>query len=566
MKGKKMETTKQLKVGHFGNFSPFQCGMFHSICEQIMAERLVGIDSQFIDYTLEEPVRGQFYSRVGLHYGDIKTISPEWAKSCDILVRHSAFPPDVENIGTPIVMVIHGRPEYSFMLEYTGHGPIFSHMQKYAGNAQYKAFMVMGEEYVDVWKAILNTEAIITNVPLMVDLEKYNPWGDKHPLGDGDGCPNIMIADRWRFDTTPFYLVIAAAKFIAEECPTGKLQCFALPDPKNNYISSLIKPLMKQGIIGRALTAVENMDKLYRTVDFVLTPNNVSNRIIRESLASGCPIITAPGCKFTNYTAFAGDIDGCVKEMKRLWEDIQADPAGIKEQTRKMAEKSFSFEKTGRAALAVYEEVLKNEKKKQKETVGWTGDNLQSRSYDSYQAYLAHQKSKLDGGIDFLKDYDIKYRKGLGKRLAKIDYIKSSSVLCLGARTGTEVKAFLDTGAFAVGIDLNPGKENQYVVVGDFHKLQYADESIDVVFTNSLDHVFDIRKVLDEAHRVLKKDGKLFLDLEKRFPAGVDKWSSFWWKNNDELITYIEAKGFICRDRKHINCMWFTEQIILEKE
>ncbi len=560
-----MKATKQLKISHFGNFAPFKCGMFHSICEQIMAERLVGIDSQFIDYTLEEPVRGQFYSRVGLHYDGIETISPEWAKSCDILVRHSAIPHDIECLDIPIVMVIHGRPEYSFMLEYTGHGPIFSHMQSYAKNNQYKAFMVMGDEYVDVWKAILETEALIKPLPLMVDLEKYNPCGEKHPLGDGNGCPNIMIADRWRYDTTPFYLVIAAAKFIAEECPGGKLQCFALPDPKNNYISSLIKPLMKQGIIGRALTAVENMDKLYRTVDFVLTPNNVSNRIIRESLASGCPIMAAPGCKFTDYTASAGDIDGCVREMKRLWEDIQKERTGMQEKARKMAEKSFSFEKTGRAALAIYEDVLKNETKKQKETTGWTGNNLQSRSYESYQVYLTHQKSKLDQGINFLKDYDIKYRKGLGKRLAKMDFIKGSNVLCLGARIGTEVKAFLDQGAFAVGIDLNPGKENQYVVVGDFHKLQYANESINVVFTNSLDHVFDIHKVLDEVHRVLKKGGKFLLDLEKRFPAGVDKWSSFWWKNNKELIALIETKGFICKEKKNINCMWFTEQIILEK-
>jgi len=343
-----------MKVAHFGNFSPYGAGIFHSTRDQIMAERLVGIDSQFIDYTLEDPVRGQFYSRVGLHFEDVVSISPEWAKSADILVRHSAIPDDVMNTGLPIVMVVHGRPEYSFMLEYTGNGPIFSHMQNYAANFQYKAFMILGEEYVDVWKYLLETEAIIQSLPLMADLEKYNPWGEKHSLGEGSGSPSIMIADRWRYDTTPFYLVTAAAKFIKEECPTGKLHCFALPDPKNKYISSLIKPLMRQGVIGRALTVVENMDKLYRTVDFVLTPNNVTNRIIRESLASGCPIIAAPGCKFTKYTAHSGDVDGCVREMKRLWKDIQADPEGMKNKARKVAEESFSFEKTGRTVLKIY--------------------------------------------------------------------------------------------------------------------------------------------------------------------------------------------------------------------
>ena len=555
-----------MKIAHFGNFAPYGAGMFHSICDQIMAERLVGIDSQFIDYTAEDRVRGEYFSRVGLHYEDIETISPEWAKSSDILVRHSAIPFDVKNTGIPIVMVLHGRPAYSFMLEYTGRGPIFSHMQGYAADTQYKAFLVLGEEYADVWKQILETKATIQSLPLMVDLKKYNPWGEKHSLEGAGGSPNIVIADRWRRDVIPFYLILAAAKFIKEECPTGKLHCFALPDPKNAYISALIKPLMRQGIIGKALTIVENMDKLYRTADFLLTPNNVTNRIIRESLASGCPIMAAPGCKFTDYTAFSGDIDGCVQEMKRLWNDIQANPVGMKKRVREVAEKSFSFEETGKVALKTYTEVLKNESKKQEQISGWTGENTQSRNYASYQEYISHQRSKLNQGIDFLKDYDIKYRAGLGKRLAKLDYIAKSNVLCLGARMGTETKAFIDNGAFALGVDLNPGKDNEYVVVGDFHKLQYADESVDIVFTNSLDHVFDIQKVLGEVRRVLKPSGKFMIDVEKHTDVGIDKWSSFWWKSSKELIDLLETNGFKCVSKDNINCLWFNEQVILRKE
>lgn len=555
-----------MKVAHFGNFAPYGAGMFHSICEQIMAERLVGIDSQFIDYAAEDKIRGEYYSRVGLHYEDIKTVSPEWAKDCDILVRHSAIPYDVKNTGIPIVMVLHGRPLYSFMLEFTGRGPIFSHMQGYAADQQYKAFLVLGKQYVDIWRQILETKAIMKSLPLMVDLKKYNPWGEKHFLKEANGSPNIIIADRWRRDVTPFYLILAAAKFIKEECPTAKLHCFALPDPKNAFISSLIKPLMKQGIIGKALTIVENMDKLYRTADFLLTPNNVTNRIIRESLASGCPIMAAPGCEFTEYTAHPGDIGGCVREMGRLWKDIQADSVKMKNHVRKIAEESFSFEKTGKVALEVYEEVLKNESKKRENVSGWTGENLQSRNYNSYQEYISHQKSKLNQGIDFLKDYDIKYRKALGKRLANLEFVNKSNVLCLAARIGTEVKAFLDNGAFAVGVDLNPGKDNKYVVTGDFHKLQYANESTDVVFTNSLDHVFDINKTLAEIYRVLKPSGKLMIDIEKHSDVGVDKWSSFWWKNVEELITLIESKGFKCISKGNINCLWFNNQVILEKE
>ena len=55
---------------------------------------------------------------------------------------------------------------------------------------------------------------------------------------------------------------------------------------------------------------------------------------------------------------------------------------------------------------------------------------------------------------------------------------------------------FIDHGAFAVGIDLNPGRDNRWVVIGDFHALQYADASVDVVYTNSFDHVFELERVL----------------------------------------------------------------------
>ena len=46
-------------------------------------------------------------------------------------------------------------------------------------------------------------------------------------------------------------------------------------------------------------------------------------------------------------------------------------------------------------------------------------------------------------------------------------------MLCLGARLGTEVRALHNLGYFAIGIDLNPGVDNPYVLMGDFHKLVF---------------------------------------------------------------------------------------------
>src|SRR5262249_33435190 len=88
-----------------------------------------------------------------------------------------------------------------------------------------------------------------------------------------------------------------------------------------------------------------------------------------------------------------------------------------------------------------------------------SGEGFKQREYSSYEEYVRHQQSKL-GYLD-LTEYDRKYRRVLGDRLQALDWLKpGTSVLCLGARQGTEVRAFHDRGCFAIGVDLNPGPDN----------------------------------------------------------------------------------------------------------
>jgi SAM-dependent methyltransferase len=194
------------------------------------------------------------------------------------------------------------------------------------------------------------------------------------------------------------------------------------------------------------------------------------------------------------------------------------------------------------------------------------GGRFQKRSYDSYEAYLEHQKAKLETH-DF-GGYDTEFRKVLRDRLATLDIDwPGRTVLCLGARIGTEVKAFLDLGAFAVGIDLNPGEGNRYVVQGDFHDLQFASGSIDVVYTNSLDHAFDIERIAKEVLQVLKPDGMFIVEAVQGRDQGVNPgfFESFFWKNIDELVSQFENAGFTIANRKPITHPWPGEQICLQR-
>jgi SAM-dependent methyltransferase len=174
---------------------------------------------------------------------------------------------------------------------------------------------------------------------------------------------------------------------------------------------------------------------------------------------------------------------------------------------------------------------------------------ISARRYGSYDDYLRHQKSKLS--LVNLDEYDKTFRKGLADRL-KGGKWRGKAVLCLAARIGTEVKAFHDVGAFAVGIDLNPGKNNYWVLPGDFHNLAFPDDCVDAVYCNSLDHALALDKVLKEVGRVLKPTGMLLVDAQGN-DLKEDNWTATAWESVDHLIKAIEGFGFKLQKRSPID-------------
>jgi SAM-dependent methyltransferase len=169
-----------------------------------------------------------------------------------------------------------------------------------------------------------------------------------------------------------------------------------------------------------------------------------------------------------------------------------------------------------------------------------------ARRYASYEAYLEHQASKLDKIVERrlvdeaedLAEFRAHFEGCLALREAR-------AVLCLAARLGTEVKALIGLGHFAVGIDLNPGPANPYVLTGDFHALVFADGSIDAVFTNSLDHAFDLDRLVGEVRRVLRPGGVFIVDTLGGFTEGFTPgaFESLHWQSTTELLGRIATAG-----------------------
>ncbi len=184
--------------------------------------------------------------------------------------------------------------------------------------------------------------------------------------------------------------------------------------------------------------------------------------------------------------------------------------------------------------------------------LGWKDEaGLYVRNYTDYEAYLIKQASKLDGRLGWCQKRSEELRVTLGHRLKVMRIEAGLSVLCLGARLGGEVQAFIDIGCFAIGLDLNPGAHSMYVIHGDFHQLQFADSSINIVYINCFDHCLEPAKLLAEIHRVLKYKGRLILESKAGSDepeikcAGSDSWDCLEADSVQKLSQIIQDNGFI---------------------
>ena len=176
-------------------------------------------------------------------------------------------------------------------------------------------------------------------------------------------------------------------------------------------------------------------------------------------------------------------------------------------------------------------------------------DALSSRRYATYDEYVAHQKSKLDSLLSRGQSEAI----GGPGRVAKFkqrfelvpEFGSPSCILCLGARLGIEVEALIELGHFAIGIDLNPGPGNRFVVSGDFHALQYANGSVDGIYTNSLDHALDMAKIAAEVSRVLKAGGFFVIEIVRGYQEGeaIGEWEASHWPTARSLAEKLAALG-----------------------
>lgn len=452
-----------IKVAHFAGWHPHACGQYHTVKDLVLAERARGVDAGFVGCTVN--AKGQTINTGGFTHEGIEIHKQNWAIDADILVRHTCVPQFLEHSGKPIIMCLHGRPESTYMLEFLDVMAVWQLVIMKANKARnYDAAVYFWEEYKDIWETYMPKEKL-NYVPSMVNMRTFNPEGKKHDFKQWSGSPNIVVADKFRHDITPFNVMQAARKFQKDICPSAKLHCYGLPPSKKSQVLAL--GLNNAGVLGQAHTNVKNLDEIFRTADILITPHVIATRVIREALASGLPVVAGTGCRYTPFTADSRDINGFAKEIDKCWNLIQKTNGLLRASARKTATENFSTGKAASAMIKVFEKVLEKRKKKPiakpYNEVHIINEFIQKYKYKSY----------LEIGVDKRCTYDN---------------------VCCRTKIGVDPRGncqFVLTSDEFFGMLADKARFNLIYIDGN-HIEKYVDRDID----NALNHILDNGTIL----------------------------------------------------------------------
>ena len=169
--------------------------------------------------------------------------------------------------------------------------------------------------------------------------------------------------------------------------------------------------------------------------------------------------------------------------------------------------------------------------------------------YYNYQEYLDHQKEKTTDPERIKKwmneEWNIKYEGFKEVFVRNKSFLTDkNNAICLGARTGQEVKALRDMGINAIGIDLIAFPP--YTITGDIHNLEQQDSSYDFVFTNIFDHSLYPEKFCSEMERVCKSSGIVMVHIQLGIDG--DQYSENIINNPDFIINSFKNSD-ICQSK-----------------
>lgn len=291
-----------MKVAHLTAITPGRCGLYETSRDLVAGLRARGVDSRLVDPDKEN---NKLYPKETSDRG-VPFAEMEWAKDADVLVSHSGIGKDLEKTNQPLVHVAHGRPRHSFMSEVNGSTPIYSYHYRLNQDARLKTVVTFWPQHVDYLK-VMFPEKPVKHVQSSVDLQAWTPGSASYNFNGQGGKYNIVCTDSWRDDIDLFVPLNAFAMW-AREVRGAKLHIYGAPNIGRGW-GALIKRIQDDGNMGEINGWVKGLNNVYRSANATLTAHEIDVRTVRESMASGCPVIRVKN-DISNYrTLFANALE-----------------------------------------------------------------------------------------------------------------------------------------------------------------------------------------------------------------------------------------------------------------
>lgn len=327
--------------------------MYETARDMIKAERLCGHEVEMVDVGIDGKRQiGAVDDRAGCR---IEARDYSAVAGFDLYVINCNVPEKFWNESTtPAVQIMHGRPASSFRLQQQKKQPVYDIHARRAADPRLRRFISLWPEHLPFWRAIIPNGKLVSTSAPPVDRDLYAPQGDMAPISV-DGRFNILIADLWRDDSDPYFLLNGLIE-LARQRQDFVLHLYACSSPLGPW-AHLINALRRAHVLGTLYGMTKDIAKVYRAVDVTLTGNRIATRIMRESLACGTPII-APNGATQSVAAFAADdpvaIAAAVSSVIDWWPELK-DGCRIKARD---ASAAFDLGVIGKELDAFYREAL----------------------------------------------------------------------------------------------------------------------------------------------------------------------------------------------------------------
>lgn len=161
--------------------------------------------------------------------------------------------------------------------------------------------------------------------------------------------------------------------------------------------------------------------------------------------------------------------------------------------------------------------------------------------YDTYGK--RYDDERIIGYYSFINDIEVD---------TISEYAEGKKVLEIGCGTGIILKRIAKIAKEAWGVDLSSGmlkkakEKDLNVKQANATQLPFKDSEFDVVYSvKVLAHIPDIEKVIEEVHRVLKKDGMAVLEFYN--PKSFKKLANTIQKSGEKVFLRFDSHSDIMR-------------------